>query len=235
MNREPEEEKGLQVVTIDGPSGAGKSTIAKALARRLGWTHLDTGAMYRAVTLALHREGVDLSDAEAVREVLDRLDLRLGEGGKVFLGEEEVSALLRSPEVEAEVSAVSALPLVRARMKELQRREARRGPLVAEGRDMGSVVFPDAAFQFYLDASPIERARRRHRDFEAQGRHVPRDQVLAEIERRDHLDSTRKDAPLVRTPRMEVIDSTGKSVEEILERMEARVRSGRATGPEEER
>ncbi len=217
---------GLQVVTLDGPSGAGKSTIAKALAERLGWTHLDTGSMYRAVTLALLREGVDFANASAVQDVLDSLELRLEAGGKVYLGNEEVSGSLRTPEVEESVSPVSALPAVRARMKALQRREAKRGPLVAEGRDMGSVVFPDAKFKFFLEASPAERARRRHLDFEAQGRHIPRDQVLAEIERRDFLDSSREDAPLVRTSDMEVIDSTNLGVEEIVDRMVARVQAG---------
>ena len=216
----------LQVVTLDGPSGAGKSTIAKALAGRLGWTHLDTGSMYRAVTLALLRKGVDLADASAVQAVLDSLELRLEPGGKVYLGDEEVSGSLRTKEVEELVSPVSALPAVRARMKDLQRAEAQRGPLVAEGRDMGSVVFPDAKYKFFLDASIAERARRRHLDFEAQGRHIPRDQVLMEIERRDFQDRTRKDAPLLRTPDMEVIDSTSLGIEEIVDRMVARVHDG---------
>jgi len=235
LRAEKEEEgdyasKGLRVVTIDGPSGAGKSTIAKTLAKRLGWNHLDTGSMYRAVTLALLREKVDLADPESVQAVLDTLDLRLEGGGKVFLGKEEVSQLLRDPDVENLVSAVSALPAVRARMKELQRREALRGPLVAEGRDMGSVVFPDAQYKFFLDASPAERARRRHQDFEAQGLHVPRDKVLAELERRDRLDSTRKDAPLVRTKDMESVDSTHLGIQEIVDRMVARVRAGLPSG-----
>jgi cytidylate kinase len=188
--------------------------------------------MYRAVTLALLRKGVELSDAAGVQDVLDTLDLRLEEGGKVYLGQEEVSGLLRSQKVEKEVSPVSALPAVRACLKTLQRREALRGPLVAEGRDMGSVVFPDAKFKFFLDASPAERARRRHLDFEAQGRNIPRDQVLREIERRDYLDSTRKDAPLVRTPGMEVIDSTEMEISEIVDFMATRVKSGKATGQE---
>ena len=214
----------LEVVAIDGPSGSGKSTIAGRLAERLGWRHLDTGAMYRAVTLRFLERNVPLEDPEAVRAALADLDLRLGEEAEVHLDGREVGAELRKPEVEARVSAVSALPAVRRAMVVLQRAEASKGPLVAEGRDMTTVVFPDARWRVYLEASVEERARRRLRDFEAASREVSLDEVLEEIRARDFLDSTRADAPLRKAEGVFVLDTTGLGIEDCVERIAALVR-----------
>jgi cytidylate kinase len=214
-----------EVVAIDGPSGAGKSTIAKALARRLGYAYLDTGAMYRAVTWHFLEQqcapaqiaGDPVLGERRMREVLARTELQVLPDGRVLLQGRDVSGHLRSREVEHQVSAVSALPFVRHAMRELQRRLAAHGPLVAEGRDMASVVFPDARWKIYLDARPEERARRRQRDFEARGRPISEREVLEEIEVRDRLDRTRQDAPLLRAPDAHHLDSTGLDAEAVVE------------------
>ena len=216
------------VVAIDGPSGAGKSTVARQLARSLGFGYLDTGAMYRAVTWCLLAHGVaEVRDEVAVLALLDGVALALGRDGEVKLDGEDVSAHLRSQEVESRVSAVSALPGVRKLMRQLQRQAAAHGPMVAEGRDMGSVVFPAARWKVYLDANPQERARRRLGDFESSGRDVSQEQVLEEIEVRDHLDSSRRDGPLIRTPDAFYVDTTGKAMGDVIELLVQYVR-GRA-------
>jgi cytidylate kinase len=224
-----------RVVAIDGPSGAGKSTVARALARRLGFGYLDTGAMYRAVALWFVRHGwftaagsaLEPSSprAQATERLLDKLALELppGEPQQVLVDGEDVAAELRSPRIEALVSEVASVPLVRARMRELQRRIARQGPVVAEGRDMTSVVFPHARWQFYLDADPAERARRRLAEFRARGIETDQTQVRTEIERRDELDSNRADAPLQRLPHVRYVDTTHLSAAEVVERLAALV------------
>jgi len=214
---------GLQVVAIDGPSGSGKSTLAKALATRLGWRHLNTGAMYRAVTLAFLQRGVDLTDPAEIQEALADLDLRLDEQEHVWLGDEDVSKEIRGPAVEALVSAVSAIPAVRRRLVELQREEAQRGPLVAEGRDMTSVVFPDARWRFYLDASVQERAARRQGDFVEAGREEDLRAVEEDLERRDALDSGRAMSPLKLVEGVERIDSTALDAAAVLELVVGRI------------
>lgn len=224
-----------RVVAIDGPSGAGKSTVARALARRLGFAYLDTGAMYRAATLWFLRHGWfassgDVADpgsprARLTAELLDRLVLELppGEPQQVLLNGEDVAGELRSQQIEALVSDVASVPAVRTRMRGLQRELARRGPLVAEGRDMTSVVFPSARWQFYLDAANDERARRRLRDFLGRGIETDVDRVRADIDARDRLDTTRADAPLRRVDRARFIDTTGLTIVEVVEQMARQV------------
>lgn len=212
------------VVAIDGPSGAGKSTVARALAKRLGFAFLDTGAMYRAITWHFLQEGCapaecagepDRGEAR-MRAALATARLEL-QGARVLLNGRDVTAHLRVREVESQVSAVSALPFVRATMTRLQREVAAQGPVVAEGRDMGSVVFPNARWKVYLDAAPSERARRRSQDFERQGRIVSENDVLEEILVRDRLDSTRSDAPLRKAADALYVDTTGLLCEAVVE------------------
>lgn len=213
------------VVAIDGPSGSGKSTIARALAERLGFQYLDTGAMYRAVTWYFlgHLDHEPPSEAEAL-DLLAEIELSLPGPGVVHLNGEDVSSHLRSREVESRVSAVSAMPVVRSAMRQLQRAIATQGPVVAEGRDMATVVFPEAPCKFFLDASPQERARRRHQDFVGRGREVTEAQVLEEIQVRDHLDSSRKDAPLRMAEGATYVDTTAMDAEQVLATLERAVR-----------
>lgn len=213
-------DKQQDVVAIDGPSGSGKSTVARALAERLGYQYLDTGAMYRAVTWYFLSHELDTNaDPAELQVVLDGLTLKLPGVGCVELNGNDVSAHLRSRDVEKRVSAVSAVALVRKSMRRLQRAIAQAGPVVAEGRDMASVVYPHARWKFYLDAQPTERARRRMLDFHARGRQVTEADVLEEIEVRDYLDSTREDAPLTRTEGAVYLDTTGLRPEEVIETM----------------
>lgn len=182
------------VIAIDGPAGTGKSTISKLLGDKVGAHYLDTGAMYRAATLAVLRAGVPADDADAVTAVVDAADIVLQPTGtgasRVLLDGEDVSGPIRTDEVTANVSAVSAIPAVRTKLVDLQRRQAENELLVVEGRDIGTVVFPDAVVKIFLTATPEARALRRHRQNLAAGRPSDLDEVLAAVNRRDHLDST---------------------------------------------
>jgi cytidylate kinase len=187
-------------IAIDGPAGTGKSSVAKGLARALAARYLDTGAMYRAVTLHMLRTGVDLGDPDAIAAALDDVELSVGEdpdSDRCYLGGEDVSALIRRDEVSRAVSPVSAVPAVRQRLVQLQRRlAAGEGSVVVEGRDIGTVVLPDADVKFFLTASAETRARRRNHQNIANGLGDDYVTVLADVRRRDHLDSTRAVSPL---------------------------------------
>jgi cytidylate kinase len=213
------------IITIDGPSGVGKSTLAKALATRLGYGYLDTGALYRAVTLAAIKNGLRLNppDEKEIACLLDRIDLALDEKGRVLLDGERLELVLREDRVNTRVSLVSAVGRVRSYLVKLQRDFAARGPLVAEGRDLGSVVFPEARVKFYLEADPSERARRRARQ-NIQGsldmeESEAEEHVLKDQERRDRLDAERTLSPLRLSKDMIKIDTTDLSVDEVLEKM----------------
>ncbi|MDY6852624.1 MAG: (d)CMP kinase, partial [Thermodesulfobacteriota bacterium] len=163
-------ESGRRIITIDGPAGAGKSTVARALANRLGWTYLDTGAMYRAVGLAAFEDGADVSDEKAMTRLMAGLDLKVAaspETTRVYLAGREVTSEIRQPHISGLASAASALGVVRRAMVDLQRRLGAAGEIVAEGRDMGTVVFPRAEIKFFIDASLEERARRRFEELQA--------------------------------------------------------------------
>ena len=205
----------MRVIAIDGPAGAGKSTVARALAARLGLEYLDTGAMYRAVTLAAMRRGIDTADLERVAQLAEDVSLEVGEHG-VFVDGFDATTEIRSREVTTAVSAVAANSGVRAELVRRQRRWAdERGGGVLEGRDIGSVVFPDAELKLYLTASPRVRAERRVAEA---GGDV--DEIEAAIERRDHHDSSRSDSPLVEADGSIVVDTTGRSIDEVLARIE---------------
>lgn len=206
------------IIAIDGPSGAGKSTLAKRLARELGYIYLDTGAMYRALALKLLRRGVDLADdvrmAELVRSTA--IDLREKDGKlTVLLDGSDVAGEIRTPEVSQMASKSSALKIVRARLLELQRAVGARGSVVAEGRDIGTVVFPQAEVKIFLDASTRERARRRYEELRAAGRPVAFDETLREQEERDKRDSERDLAPLRQAEDALRIDSSNVDADAV--------------------
>lgn len=218
------------LVTIDGPAGAGKSTVAKLLARRLGYGLLDTGAIYRSVALTAQRRGVAWSDAEGCASIARDLDISyrfVDDKNHVFLGREDVSAAIRTPEVSQGASQVSAHPPVRAALLGLQRRIGQGGGLVVEGRDTGTVVFPDAEAKFFLTATPQERARRRVAELLATGATVDFDQTLREIEERDQRDASRDVAPMKPADDAVLVDSSGQPIEQVVESL-ARVVEARA-------
>lgn len=211
-----------KIITIDGPAGSGKSTVSCLLAARLKLLYLDTGAMYRAVALQAKKEGVGLKDREKISRICRDLDLHfetLDGATRLFLGTEDISAAIRSPEMDMLSSAVSALKEVREAMTLLQRKMAGHGRVVAEGRDMGTVVFPDADYKFFVNADPEVRAGRRYRERLARGETVSRGEVEKELKKRDAQDMTRALAPLVPAKDAIIIDTTNLTVEEVVEKM----------------
>ncbi len=217
--------KGL-LITIDGPAGAGKSTIARALAKELGYLYLDTGAMYRAVALAAQRKGL-LGEEEAISRLCEELSLELrpGEAGlSVFLDGEDVSQEIRTPEIDRLSSIVASIPGVRRCLQRRQRALGEAGGVVAEGRDMGSHVFPDADLKFFLTANPEVRARRRYEELRAKGQEISLEEVLAEVLARDRRDQEREIAPLVVPEGAIIIDTSDLSREEVLSLLLERVR-----------
>lgn len=202
------------IVAIDGPAGSGKSTVARSVAARLGLVFLDTGAMYRAVTLAVQRRGVDPADGEACARVARALELSFDEAGHVRIDGQPGEPEIRSAAVTRDVSAVSAHPGVRRAIVPIQRAIAAQRGAVAEGRDTTTVVFPDADHKFFLIASSRERARRRALQ---SGTPERIGEIQRAIEERDHADSTRRDSPLVEAPDAVRIDTDGMSVEQVVE------------------
>jgi cytidylate kinase len=218
------------VVTIDGPAGAGKSSVAKQLARRLGYRLLDTGAIYRAVALAARRSDVPWTEAARLGEVARDLDIRfdfVGDRNHVYLGGsgEDVTADIRTPEISQGASQVSAHPEVRAALLELQRRLGAGGGVVVEGRDTGTVVFPAAEAKFFLTASEEERARRRVAELAQAGTAVDPDATRRQIRERDDRDAGRDVAPMVPAADAVVVDSSGQTLEQVVDFLAAQVRS----------
>jgi cytidylate kinase len=210
------------IVAIDGPSGAGKSTLAKRLARELGFTYLDTGAMYRALALKMLRQGIIPEDETKLAALLRETEIALRESNgrlEVLLDGVDVADLIRTPEVSQMASKVSARKIVRERMLELQRAAAARRDIVAEGRDIGTVIFPGAQVKIYLDASVHERARRRYEELRASGRTVSMEETLREMGERDRRDSERDLAPLSRAADAVTVDSSKLSAEAVAERV----------------
>ncbi len=211
------------VVAIDGPAGTGKSSVSRLLAERVGAQYLDTGAMYRAASLAVLRAGVAPDDETAVADLVEGLAIDLRESADadtvVLLDGEDVSAAIRAEDVTNTVSAVAANARVREQMVRLQRQVAAGRFVVVEGRDIGTVVFPAAALKVFLTATADERAARRHRQNLAAGRTSDLDQVLVSVNRRDHLDSTRAASPLRRADDAVELDTTGLTLEQVLGRL----------------
>jgi cytidylate kinase len=223
------------IVAIDGPSGAGKSTTARALAERLGVPYIDTGAMYRAIGLAARDRGITLpiTDPEPVVAIAERASIDLdvsGGSARLRLDGRDVSDAIRLPEISRYASAVSAIPAVRRRLVSEQRRLAAETGGVLEGRDIGTRVFPDTPHKFFLIAPLDVRAERRERELAERGTPQSLDEVRAEIERRDHADSTRTDSPLTVDETYTVVDTGRRGVGEIVDELEERVRLGSGEG-----
>ena len=213
------------VIAIDGPVGAGKSVAARALARALGYSYLNTGAMYRAVAVAANEAGVsaEAPDVEAkIAPVLAKIRIRF-EGERIFVGDRDVSEKIAEPEIGNLASRFSALGAVRARMHELQRAAGENGGVVMEGRDIGTAVFPDAEFKFYLDADVKVRAVRRFKELKGKGVAITEAEVLNQLIERDLRDSGRQLAPLKRADDAIVIDSTRLSIEQVVAAMKAKI------------
>lgn len=216
------------VIAIDGPSGAGKSTLARLLSQRLGYLQIDTGAMYRSAALLISRKGIDLSCLTAVSDFCRTLDIRFQMNGtekRVLANGEDVTDHIRTPEVSLLTSRVSALAPVREALMASQREMGRVGGVVLEGRDIGTVVFPDADVKFFLTATPQERGRRRFEELRAKGEQVSLEETVADVVKRDEQDSKRDLAPLRQAEDAIPVDSTNKSIEEVLDMMEASVAS----------
>ncbi len=212
------------VVTIDGPAGAGKSSVAKLLARRLGYRLLDTGAIYRSVALTAKQRGIAWTDAAACAQIARDLDITydfVGDKNHVFLAGVDVTSEIRTPDVSQGASQVSAHPEVRAALLDLQRRLGAGGGVVVEGRDTGTVVFPQAEAKFFLTATDAERATRRVKELAASGTTVDYEVTLREIRERDHRDASRDVAPMVPAKDAVLVDSSTQTLEQVVESLAA--------------
>jgi CMP/dCMP kinase len=206
------------IIAIDGPSGVGKGTVSRAVARALGYTHIDTGAMYRAVGWAAIQRGLPLTDEAAASALASSLRL-IVEDGRVLADDVDITRAVRTPEIDKAATAVARMPKVRERLVERQRALARGRGVVMEGRDIGTVVFPDADVKIYLDASPEERARRRAADPAHAGGSQELAAVATALAARDKIDTTRAVSPLMVAADAVVIDTTGIPVEEVVKRV----------------
>lgn len=212
------------VVAIDGPAGAGKSTLAKRVAARLGFIYIDTGAMYRAAALWAQRQNVSWDDRHRMEQLAIAADIELSPG-RIQLNGEDITDAIRTPEVSSGASKVAVIPGVRRAMVAKQREMGERSSVVMEGRDIGTVVFPNADVKIFLDADPDERVRRRYRESRAKGEEISEGSVAAQMRERDQRDSTRSDAPLAQAPDAIYLDSTALSLDEVEEAILKLVRS----------
>lgn len=204
------------IVTVDGPAGSGKSTIAKIIAKKYGFTYLDTGAMYRMIALYALENSISLDDTEDVEDMLKNTKLDII-GNQFFLNGKDVSEEIRTPRVSAIVSPVSAIKEVRVKLVDLQREISKGKSVILDGRDIGTVVFPNGDVKIFLVASPEERAKRRLKEYEEKGVEADYESVLASIKERDYLDSTRKESPLKKAEDAHEIDSSTMSIDEVVE------------------
>lgn len=224
-------EQALQVA-IDGPASAGKSTVAKLVAKRFGYIYVDTGAMYRAVTYWAMTHQVPLADDDAVAKMMGSLTISFKPGEPdqlVFANDEDITAAIRQPDVTNNVSTIAALPKVRALLTDHQRQIAAAGGVVMDGRDIGSTVLPKAEVKIFLVASAAERAKRRYAENITKGINTPLAQLQAEIELRDHKDSTRKVSPLTQAADAVLVDTTPMSIEEVVDAIAAIIKKQSST------
>ena len=207
------------IIAIDGPSASGKSTTAKGVAERLGITHLDTGAMYRATTYGIIESGIDLNDVQSIHEFLKNMALQFDSSNHVWINGENVSKKIRTNKISSSVSAVSAIPAVRSKMVEIQRSIAKGKDCVLEGRDIGTVVFPNADFKFFLTADILVRAKRRLKDLEKIGEESTLNDLISDIEKRDVSDSSRDVSPLVQAKDAIAINTSNLTINEQVEKI----------------
>lgn len=221
------------VVAIDGPAGAGKSTVAKSVAAKLGFVYIDSGAMYRAIALWALRAGIPENDVHKIEQLAIEAEITFEAGNQtVYLNGEDVTQAIRDPNVSAAASKVSAIAGVRRALVDKQRDIASNGSVVMEGRDIGSVVFPEARVKIFLDAPTSERVDRRNRELQRRGVNVDPQRTARDMAERDHRDRTRAEAPLVQAPDAIYVDSGGLSIEEVEEQVLKIVRERTANGKE---
>jgi CMP/dCMP kinase len=220
------------IVAIDGPAGAGKSTIARNVAAKLGFIYIDTGAMYRAVALWAARTGVALDDMHRLEQLAREAEIRFEPGNRVILNGEDVTDAIREPEAASGASKVAAVPAVRRALVDKQRAIGESASVVMEGRDIGSIVFPDATVKIFLDAPAQVRAERRKREYSGAGRRVDHKSLARDLQERDQRDRTRAEAPLVQAPDAVYIDSGSLSVTEVEEAVLKLVRDRTTNGKE---
>ncbi len=204
------------IIAVDGPAGSGKSTISKIVAKKLGFTYLDTGAMYRMVTYAVLKNGINLENENELIKLLDEIKLDI-EKDKFYLDREDVSDVIRKEEVTNNVSKVAAIKLVREKLVYMQRDISNGKKVILDGRDIGTVVFPQAELKIFLVASPEERAKRRVKEFLEKGIDTNYEKVLEEIKERDHMDSTRKESPLTQAEDAVLIDTSFMNIDQVSE------------------
>lgn len=210
------------VITIDGPAGAGKSTVSKALAERLQFVYLDTGALYRALAFKALKSKIDVNNPDELEQLCSTTDVilkNMNGAMTVFVDGEDIGDKIRTEEVGLTASTLSAFPVVREKLLDLQRKAGARGGIVAEGRDMGSIVFPDAEIKIFLDADVGERIRRRHEELVQKNRPAALSDISRDMRARDHQDSQRKIAPLMAAPGAIIIDSTSLDVSQVVEKI----------------
>lgn len=218
-----------QIITIDGPAGAGKSTVSRLLAKKMGLLYLDTGAMYRAVALQVHRAGIDFNNGKSLWRLCKDLDLNIildGDSPKIYINDEDVSLAIRRPEMDMLSSRISAVREVREAMTEIQRKLGMAGGLVAEGRDMGTLVFPNADFKIFITATPEVRAERRYAERKNRGESVSRNEVEIELKKRDEQDKTRAIAPLCPAADAVIIDTTSLDIEQVVDKILKNIEGG---------
>ena len=203
------------IVAIDGPAGSGKSTIAKLLAKKYDLTYIDTGAMYRMITLYLLENNIDINDLKEVERVLNTVNLDM-QGDKFYLDNVDVSTNIREKRINDNVSKVASIKIVRSNLVDLQRKISNNKDVILDGRDVGTVIFPNAQVKIFLIASPEERARRRYNEFLEKKTKITYDEVLKSINERDHIDSTRDESPFVKADDAIELDSTNLTIEDVI-------------------